>query len=198
MELLDTILAFVAWLWFWVWRISLGLFLFVVLAALVTSTYKKRKMRKYISHPVDWLTVMSTERWVTREELAEMMNVICKIELFKVSTSSERFWKFAKYKHVIGLDFTMIADDLKELAELQLIERRIVYYDKQGNEFPGGLDFFVRDSSGGIIGFDKALSDQYLRRDEYRKTAKGGGIKSKGLKQDRNVNLPNEDFVPLL
>ena len=136
MEFVDTLTAFIAWLWFWGWRIFLTVFLVFIIGMTVTSHYKKKRMREYVGHPIDWLTVMSTARWNTRGELAELMNTRCRTKLFKVYSHQDRVLKYSNRKLVLGLDLVMIIDDLAYLEDEGYVEQRIVYYDKVGNVFP--------------------------------------------------------------
>lgn len=195
MELIDTAFAFLAWLWFWFWRIALVIVLLFIVSSGTLSFFRKKRIRRYVSHPIDWLTVMSTERWNTRGELAELMNARCKTQLFSIFSSKETFWKFLVYKHLFGFDLMMIIDDLSDLEESGLIENRVVYYDLAGNVFPGDVDFSTRDSSLGVLGMEREFSKNYLKRDEYRKTGRGGGVTRKTSQQSSDGILPDEGLV---
>lgn len=183
MELLTEFMAFISWLWYFGWRIFLGLILLFILIGTVVTVYQERRMRKYVGDPLDWLTVMSDARWDTRGDLAEYMNAKFRHEIFKVRQDRGRLWGTFYHKHLFTTDLVMILDDLSYLEDEGLIENRIRYLNREGKEVSGIL----------LSPTDK-MSGDYLRRDEYRKTEKGNGIKRKRKEFPKSADIPTREL----
>ena len=172
MENLDTFIAFISWIWYWAWRVLLG----IIVVVLVVNHYNTKKIRKLVSHPIDWLVVMSTERFDTMGELAQLMNTRLGFILFKINSYKRIDQEFFTSKFIFGAGRSLIVVDLCYLEEHGLIERRSMFYDKDGKEYPYS-DFF-KDDLGYPVNPDAQRYEGYQLRHEYRKTPKGGRIKT--------------------
>lgn len=187
MENLDTFLAFLSWVLYWMVMVVLVAFVLMVVAIVVTQSRFIKKVRQHIPDPTEWLTVMSSERWNTREELAQLMNTKHKALLFKFRHLTVTGRGFLPAHSVL-----LILEDLAYLEANNLIENRTMFYDKNKKEYPelAQSDFCIRDETGFMVGFDMELLRKYTRRDEYRRVYRSGKIHRTTKKIEADEALP--------
>lgn len=170
------LLAFLGWLWSLGWKIALCVLVAVVLFSIVSELRWQKRYRFYIPHPIDWLSVMNTERWDSTRKLKQLMNSKLNVKLFRLYETKD--YKVLPWYRFLG-PHTPAAfyNDLVWLEQQGLVECRRMVYDKNGRECQD-VDFAIRDEQGKTIGFDKEMMGNYsLPTYEYKKTSSGGGIK---------------------
>lgn len=170
------LLAFFGWLWSWGWKIALCTLVAFVLFVVISESRLEKRYRFHIPHPIDWLSVMNTERWDSSTKLKQLMNSKLNVKLFRMYESKD--YKVLPWYRFLS-PHTPIAfyNDLVWLEQQGLVECRRMVYDKSGRECPD-VDFAIRDEQGETIGFDKEMMGNYsLPTYEYKKTSSGGGIK---------------------
>ena len=174
---MEDIAPFIRWLWSWGWKIALCVLVAFVVFSIISELRWQKRYRYYIPHPVDWLSVMNTERWDTLEDLNQLMNSKLKVDLFKFYKSGDYIklpWYVSRRRYP-----WIFRDDIEWLKQRGCIEHREMRYDKNGKECPDA-DFTVRNDQGETIGFDKEMMKGYSPPvDEYKKTASGGRVKRK-------------------
>ncbi len=149
---MDTFLVFLSWLWYFAWRVSLlTLGVFLILGAYFTLSQRKQ-YRSYIRNPTDVLSVMSLERWDSRNKIRGYLDAKFGTDFFSSSICPE------------------IYDDFEWLLKEGFIETRVMYYGKSGNELPELADNYTRDEYGNVTGINMDITGG----DEYRKTGKRG------------------------
>ncbi len=189
---METLVNFFSQPWSLGWILgvaAVSFFLLCVVFAVFFDFRWSKRYREHIPHPLDWLTVMSTERWDKTSTLHQLMNTNLGVDLFRFYTPDD-YTNPPRYASFRRCPFVFY-DDLCWLEDQGYIEFRRMTYDKSGREAPG-VSIIVRDEDGKFIGLDRELMKEYsFPVLEYKKTSSGGRVKRKVARVQKDETLPH-------